>query len=111
MSNTQIDLSLYKIVPYHEDINYRFPSAIWGIRGLPGLVIGRDLWPSGFPGGFSDTHRNATWQIVAHVGSENPLAEKVLNKLQGQGFPTRREAVQAVEMALLLIEAEEGDKE
>lgn len=104
---THTDLTLYKIVPRIKSFEWRQPSAIWGLRGIPGLLIvcenrsdSLGLKSSGW-----QVHKRGT-ELEPYIDPD-PLADRVYAKLQEQIFPTRREVVQAVEMALVIIKAEE----
>ena len=68
-----------------------WPSAIWLVDGYPNLVI----------------YANGnTWYISMMGPSEenNPQALRILDRVEHQEFRTRKEAVQAVQAALLFEE-------
>ena len=74
-------------------------SAVWGVRGYPGIWIRRA----------EDHQGRLYWRMFAAYGhgeSDNhPHAGHVAELLYGQRFQTRREAVEAVEAALIALQA------
>lgn len=98
-------------------------SAWWEVSDFPGVIIYNDqLDPTNRIYGWRVEYANLEdpnsiwWMLVGgrdeqDPGQIHPQASAVAQHLKGQVFPTRQEALQAVEVALLLIKAEEGDKE
>jgi hypothetical protein len=71
----------------------KWPSAVWGLIDYPNLVVYRN---------------DKLWHVSALGLTEDstPLAGRVLGRLERQTFPTRRAAVQALQVALILEDAE-----
>jgi len=81
-------------------------SATWGVDSIPGLTLSRS-WHSKPPGwqfGFCFRKDDETNQIL----DEYLPARRIQKKLHGQCFPTRREAMQALEVMLMLEEDTKG---
>jgi len=84
----------------HEALRMQFPSAIWMVTELEGVLVSKtsEGWvvnlsdPDDPDGGFSPHH---------------PLAEKVFWEVQEQRFATRQELLQALQVALELSQADE----
>lgn len=65
-------------------------SALWGIHELPGVVLHR--YPS--------TSENPGWRMERWDDYLGNQAETLLEKMKDQVFPTRREALQVIEMLM-----------
>jgi len=94
-------LALHKIFPSPSpsfwDLGAR--SAVWETKNYPGIWLRRA----------EDQHGKMYWRMFAvtsrNDGTNHPSAEKVSQMLYGQKFATRREALQAVEAALIAVES------
>lgn len=79
-------------------------SAWWEFEDYPGLFVFQEsrleMQEDGRTG-------KPLWYLTCSSEATALIQDRVFPKLQHQAFPTRREALQAVEMALVLIEAEE----
>jgi len=75
------------------------PSALWEVVEAPKLYLSRyDEAPD-------SSHNQLCWLFIANQCSS--ISQKALRDLAGQRFRTRREALQALEVVMLL---EEDDK-
>lgn len=102
-------------------------SAVWGIEEVPGLFlirVGRRILPQSvamelgpIPKYYWELYNphllsnNLGYRLdlSAHLKQTDPMLHqgiRVYFRLTDQHFPTRRETLQAVEVALMLIEAE-----
>ena len=87
-------------LPDHPEMT--FLSAEWWIKDIPGLFLSRCYIPEGNSG------QNA-WRLILYRGSPGDdlyPAEDIYRRLEGHWFSTRREALKAVEMTMLMLELE-----
>lgn len=88
-------------------------SAWWEVADLPGVIVYKDSYPAGQLPGWRVEHANSMpgWAGLITGGREpeslHTQSFRVVEKLEGQVFDTRREALQAVEVVLSLIEERE----
>ena len=80
---------------------WKFLSAEWTIQEIPGLYLYKAYSPMGDAG-------HSGWVFALHSGTEyysdnTSEANHVYQLLQEQEFPTRRQALQAAEIALLTL--------
>ena len=71
-------------------------SAVWKIKELPGLLVGRVSNRPPLGQGWCPARM---WKIYRAGLEESDLSLQVYQALKDQEFPTRREALQAVEAA------------
>lgn len=95
---------LHRQVAKHKD--RLFASAVWGIYELPGLFVAR---------GWIEEEGHQQWVVIFEESADLPhlkralpmgpfeayLSEEIFKKLQHHRFPTRKETLQALEMALV----------
>lgn len=105
MNDAQIDMTLYKINSMNEWGEWRYPSSIWGICGLPAVILCIDNFPD------NGETKTQLWRVQERGRGIHSLSDKVCDELKEQLFLTRREALQAVEMAVLLAKSEEDGEE
>ena len=78
---------------------WKFLSAEWTIQEIPGLYLYKACAPT-------EQQKKCGWVFALHSGSEYysddlSLAKQVYYQLSEQEFPTRLQALEAAEMALL----------
>lgn len=96
MSNQK--LHLYKTFERNSSSD-RMPSATWGIKEIPNLMIYQDRHPAGkYPG----------WQVESMLEKDSKaqidLSQKIAVLLQDQQLATRRDALRSINAVLLLLE-------
>jgi len=75
-------------------------SAVWEIKELPGLLVGR---VSNRPPLGQGWYPARMWKIYRAGLEGSELSLQIYHALKDQEFPTRREALQAVEAAWLSL--------
>jgi len=94
-------LTLRKVLAKDQTSDY-YQSALWEVEELPGLRI-RQMWDHSIK-------NNKAWIVYNRLALQmrGELSEQVLHiarTLQDQRFSTRREALQALEVIMMLEES------
>lgn len=88
-------------------------SAWWEAADLPGIIVYKDRFPVDEAPGWRIEHSNSMpgWAWLNQnprktLKDLHPYSWTIARRLEGQVFSTRREALQAIEVALMLFRSE-----
>lgn len=91
--NSQAQAEDEKYCEYPEGVSWvNKMSAAWEVAEVPGLVVSAEPPPNQFH------PQRMSWQVWTQGGKEE--SSWVAGQLRGQRFATRREALQAIQVAL-----------